>query len=89
LGPRAGTFNEQEDRHRHASTIDNQIDQTTGTLRLRAIFRTTDNASCSPTSSSTCALLVQQKHGVTLIPTAGVQRTTNNTYVYLVKPTTR
>jgi multidrug efflux system membrane fusion protein len=31
-------------------------------------------------------LLVEEKHGVTLIPTAGVQRNSQTTYVYLVKP---
>ena len=31
-------------------------------------------------------LLVEQKNGVTLLNTAAIQRTTTNTYVYLVKP---
>jgi multidrug efflux system membrane fusion protein len=30
-------------------------------------------------------LLVEQKHGVTLVPSAVIQRTTNSTYVYVVK----
>ena len=36
------------------TTLDNQIDTTTGTVKLRHASRT-PTASCSPTSSSTCA----------------------------------
>ena len=31
-------------------------------------------------------LLQQEKTGVTLLPSAAIQRNTNNTYVYLIKP---
>ena len=30
--------------------------------------------------------LVEEKHGVTLVPTATIQRNAQNTYVYQVKP---
>jgi len=65
-------------------TLDNQIDPTTGTLKLRAIF---DNAKGTlfPNQFVNARLLVQEKHGVTLVPTAAVQRNAQATYVYLVK----
>ncbi len=66
-------------------TIDNQIDPTTGTLRLRAIF---DNKAYMlyPSQFVNVRLLVEQKTGVVLIPNAAVQRNQQNTYVWLVKP---
>jgi multidrug efflux system membrane fusion protein len=67
------------------STLDNQIDQTTGTLKLRAIFNN-DNRGLFPNQFVNARLLVQEKHGVTLIPSAAIQRNTQSTYVYLVKP---
>jgi len=67
------------------ATLDNQIDQTTGTLKLRASF---DNANHAlfPNQFVNARLLVQEKTGVTLLPTAAIQRNTNDTYVYLIKP---
>lgn len=67
------------------ATLDNQIDQTTGTLKLRAIFNN-DNRTLFPNQFVNARLLVQEKTGVTLLPTAAVQRNTQNTYVYLIKP---
>ncbi len=67
------------------TTIDNQIDPTTGTLRLRAKFPNMDNA-LFPNQFVNVKLLVQEKTGVTLAPTAALQRNTNDTYVYVVKP---
>jgi multidrug efflux system membrane fusion protein len=67
------------------TTLDNQIDQTTGTLRLRATFGNEDVA-LYPNQFVNARLLVEQKRGVTLVPTAVVQRNSQMTYVYLVKP---
>jgi membrane fusion protein, multidrug efflux system len=66
-------------------TMDNQIDQTTGTLKLRAIFDNKDDA-LFPNQFVNARLLVEEKQGVTLIPTAAIQRSSQRTYVYLVKP---
>ncbi len=66
------------------TTLDNQIDQTTGTLRLRATFDNKNNK-LFPNQFVNIKLLVQLKQGVTLIPTATVQRNTNSTYVFLVQ----
>jgi multidrug efflux system membrane fusion protein len=67
------------------TTIDNQIDQTTGTLKLRATFNNSDNA-LFPNQFVNAWLLVEEKHGVTVVPTAVIQRNAQTTYVYIVKP---
>lgn len=66
-------------------TLDNQIDQTTGTLKLRAIFQN-PNRALFPNQFINARVLEQEKTGVTLLPSAAIQRNTNNTYVYLIKP---
>ena len=80
---------DRDQQHRLAvgtlSTIDNQIDQTTGTVRLRADFANQDYA-LFPNQFVFVRLLEEEKHGVVLLATAAIQRATNNTYVYLVKP---
>jgi len=67
------------------ATVDNQIDPTTGTVKLRANFDNRDGA-LFPNEFVNAKLLVQDKRGVTLIPTAAVQRNSQKTYVFLVKP---
>ena len=66
-------------------TVDNQIDPTTGMVRLRADFPNEDEA-LFPDQFVNVRLLEQEKQGVTLITSAAVQRTTSTTYVYVVKP---
>lgn len=66
-------------------TVDNLIDQTTGTLKLRALFSNQDR-SLFPNQFVNARLLQQEKRGVTLLASAAIQRNTNQTYVYLVKP---
>jgi multidrug efflux system membrane fusion protein len=66
------------------TTLDNQIDPATGTLKLRATFRNT-KGTLFPNQFVNVRLLVQEKHGVTLVPTAAVQRNSQATYVYVVK----
>lgn len=67
------------------TTIDNQIDQTTGTLKLRATFEN-KNGALFPNQFVNARLLVELKRNVTLVPTAAVQRNSQTTYVFLVKP---
>jgi len=67
------------------TTLDNQIDPTTGTLKLRATFQNA-KGTLFPNQFVNVRLLVQEKHGVTLVPTAAVQRNSQATYVYVVKP---
>ncbi len=69
------------------TTIDNEIDQTTGTVKLRATFDNSHNE-LFPNQFVNARLLQQEKRGVVLVPSAAVQRNSQNTYVYLVKPDT-
>jgi multidrug efflux system membrane fusion protein len=64
-------------------TLDNQIDSTTGTVKLRALFDNADE-SLFPNQFVNAQLLVDTMHGATIIPTAAVQRGAPGTYVYLV-----
>ena len=67
------------------ATVDNQIDTTTGTLKMKAQF---DNADYSlfPNQFVNVQLRVETLHDETVVPTAAVQRGAPGTFVYLVKP---
>jgi membrane fusion protein, multidrug efflux system len=67
------------------STIDNQIDPTTGTFKLRAQFDNADEA-LFPNQFVNVQLLLDTAAGATIIPSAAVQRGAPGTFVYLVKP---
>ena len=67
------------------ATVDNQIDQTTGTIRLRGVFPNA-NGGLFPNQFVNARLLVQEKRNVVLLPSAALQRTSNSVFVYLVKP---
>ena len=66
------------------TTLDNQIDQTTGTLKLRATAPNRDEA-LFPNQFVNARMLVQERRGVTLIPNAAVQRNAHTTFVYVVQ----
>jgi multidrug efflux system membrane fusion protein len=67
-------------------TIDNQIDQTTGTGKLKAMFDNSDNA-LWPNQFVNAHLLLETRKGVTVIPAAAIQRgPQGGTFTYLVKP---
>jgi membrane fusion protein, multidrug efflux system len=66
-------------------TIDNQVDTTTGTVKLRAIFDNKDNA-LFPNQFVNAKLLVETQHGVTLVPTAAIQRNSQQAFVYVIRP---
>jgi multidrug efflux system membrane fusion protein len=66
-------------------TVDNQIDATTGTVRLKALFPNDDNA-LFPNQFVNARLLVETQHEATLIPTPAIQRNAQGAFVYLVKP---
>jgi multidrug efflux system membrane fusion protein len=65
------------------TTLDNQVDPTTGTLKLRATFQN-PKGTLYPNQFVNAKLLVQEKRGVTLAPTAAIQRNSQATYVYVV-----
>jgi multidrug efflux system membrane fusion protein len=64
-------------------TLDNQIDTTTGTLKLRAEFANQDDT-LFPNQFVNIELLVDTLRDVTVMPTAAVQRGAPGTFVYLV-----
>jgi multidrug efflux system membrane fusion protein len=66
-------------------TIDNQIDQTTGTAKLKAVFDNKDNQ-LWPNQFVNVNLLLETRKNSTVLPTAAVLRGPQGTFVYLVKP---
>jgi multidrug efflux system membrane fusion protein len=66
-------------------TIDNQIDPTTGTLKLRAVFANS-NGKLFPSQFVNARLLVEQKQNITLLANSAIQRNSQGTYVWLVNP---
>jgi multidrug efflux system membrane fusion protein len=64
-------------------TVDNQIDPTTGTVKLRAEFPNTDEM-LFPNQFVNIQLFVEQLKGVTVVPTAAVQRGLSGLFVYVV-----
>ena len=66
-------------------TADNQIDQATGTTRLKAIFANEDGA-LFPNQFVNVRLLLDVRKGAVIVPVAAVQRGPQGTFVYVVKP---
>jgi multidrug efflux system membrane fusion protein len=67
------------------ATVDNQIDVTTGTYKLKATF-SNDNNILFPNQFVNVHLLVDTKHNVTIVPVAAIQRGPQGTYVYTAGP---
>jgi multidrug efflux system membrane fusion protein len=67
-------------------TIDNQIDPTTGTGKLKAMFDNPDNA-LWPNQFVNAHLLLETQRGRVVVPAAAVQRGPNGqSFIYVVKP---
>jgi membrane fusion protein, multidrug efflux system len=66
-------------------TIDNQIDQTTGTGRLKAVFDNKDNE-LWPNQFVNIHLLLDIRKNSTVVPAAAIQRGPQGTYVFVAKP---
>jgi multidrug efflux system membrane fusion protein len=64
-------------------TFDSQIDPTTGTIKARAVFPNQEKA-LYPNQFVNVGLLVDTHKDVTVMPTAGIQRGSPGTFVYLV-----
>ncbi len=64
-------------------TIDNQIDTTTGTVKLRALFDN-KNGALFPNQFVNTRLLVNTLEGVTLVPTDAVQHNGQDAFLYVV-----
>jgi membrane fusion protein, multidrug efflux system len=67
------------------TTLDNQLDPTTGTLKMRATFPNADGQ-LLPNEFVNARLRLETKTNVTLVPNAAVQRNGAKTFVYVVKP---
>jgi multidrug efflux system membrane fusion protein len=68
--------------------INNQIDTTTGTLKLRAMFENRSNA-LFPNQFVNARLLVDTQRGVTMVPTAAVQHNGQVAFVYVIDTTNK
>jgi len=66
-------------------TVDNQIDTTTGTIKIKALFPNEDE-SLFPNQFVNAQLLVDTHHEVTLVPNPVIQRNAQGAFVYLLKP---
>jgi len=66
-------------------TIDNQIDPTTGTAKLKAVFDNRDNR-LWPNQFVNADLLVEMRKNSTVVPTAAILRGPQGTFVYAVNP---
>ena len=67
------------------TTLDNQIDPSTGTVKLRAQFDNADGV-LFPNQFVNVQLLVDSLPDATLVPVAAIQRGAPGTFVYVVKP---
>ena len=65
-------------------TVDNQIDPTTGTVKLKAVFPNEDNE-LFPNQFVNARLRLDVMHGATIVPTAAIQRGPQGAFVYVVK----
>jgi multidrug efflux system membrane fusion protein len=66
-------------------TIDNQIDQSTGTGKLKSVFENKDQ-SLWPNQFVNVRLLLETRKNSTVIPAVAIQRGPQGTYVFTVKP---
>jgi membrane fusion protein, multidrug efflux system len=64
--------------------LDNQIDTTTGTVKVRAVFDNDDFA-LFPNQFVNARLLVQTLQKVTLIPSAAIQQNAQQSFVYVIQ----
>jgi len=65
-------------------TVDNEIDQTTGTVRLKAVFDNRDQV-LFPSQFVNVQLLADTQHNQVVVPTSAVQQGPQGSFVYLVR----
>jgi multidrug efflux system membrane fusion protein len=66
-------------------TVDNQIDATTGTSKLKAVFPN-QAFNLFPNQFVNIRLLVDTKHNQVIVPSVAIQTGSQGKFVYLVKP---
>lgn len=64
--------------------MDNEVDPTTGTVKLKAVFANADET-LFPSQFVNVRLLVDTRKGVVLAPTAALQRSPSTSYAFVVK----
>ena len=82
-------YNRQWDKrfgHGFLSGVDNLIDATTGTLKCRATLVPEGGNLMVPGLFLNVCLLLEVKHGVTLVPTVAIQRDPQGPFVWVIKP---
>jgi membrane fusion protein, multidrug efflux system len=88
-GPIAVDAYDREGRTKLATgilvAVDNQIDATTGTVKLKASFTNSDG-SLFPNQFVNARILVDSLRGAVLVPNEAIQRGVQGPFVYLVKP---
>jgi multidrug efflux system membrane fusion protein len=65
-------------------TVDNQIDQTTATLKFKAQFENED-LSLFPNQFVDALLLIDTKRNTVIVPTAAIQRSPQSSFVWVVR----
>jgi multidrug efflux system membrane fusion protein len=65
------------------STIDNTVDPTTGTFKLRAEFPNDDEA-LFPNQFVNVSMLIDVQRGMTVVPTSAIERGQQGSFVYVV-----
>ena len=65
--------------------VDNEIDQTTGTIKLKASFPNEDSK-LWPGQFVNAKVLAQTKHNALTVPSAAIQHGPSGVFVYVVKP---
>ncbi len=80
---------DRTDAHKIASgtllTIDNQIDTTTGTAKLKAIFDNSDG-SLFPNQFVNVRLILSERQNALVVPTAAIENGNQGDYVFVVNP---
>jgi multidrug efflux system membrane fusion protein len=66
-------------------TVDNQIDQTTGTAKFKAIFAN-ENESLFPNQFVNVRLVIDQMPRATVMPAAALQHGPDGDFVFIVQP---
>jgi multidrug efflux system membrane fusion protein len=69
--------------HGEVAVLDNTVDQSTGTIKLKATFPN-DKLTLWPGGFVNVRMLVQTERGVTTVPPVAVQRGPQGSYVYLL-----
>jgi membrane fusion protein, multidrug efflux system len=67
------------------AAIDNQVDSTTGTVRLKAVFPNEDNL-LFPNQFVNGRLLVETRAHAVVVPSAAVQRGPDSMFAYVLQP---